>query len=93
METKKCSQCNEIKSLTEFYPTKRYSMGVTGICRKCSQINRSRNYYKNPDKYKKKHKDWREKTPKLSEKRRIRTYIKYLEKKGYKITNETSRIL
>ena len=85
METKKCSNCGEIKSLNQFSKDPRYLQGVIGTCRKCVQAIRSKNYYANPEKYKKKMNDWIHSTPELTEKRRIKAYTKYLIEKGYSV--------
>ena len=87
METKKCSSCGEVLTLDKFNKDSRYEKGVKGQCRKCLQILKSKRYYENPDKYKFKMNEWIAKTPKLTEKRRITAYIKYLTERGYSVVS------
>ena len=85
METKKCSRCGDVKTLKNFAPDSRYQKGVIGTCRKCKQQLKSKRYYDNPEKYKRKMNEWAAKTPHLTEKRRITAYVKYLSERGYTI--------
>jgi hypothetical protein len=85
METKQCSTCKEIKTIDRFIKDSRYKNGFRGQCRECIQKKQKERYYKEWYLYREKDKVWREKTPELTEQRRIRTYIKYLISKGYKI--------
>lgn len=53
METKKCSKCNEVKNISEFWKDKKTKNGLHCYCKQCFKIN----YYKHkerPKKYKKK---------------------------------------
>jgi len=86
METKVCSSCKRELTLDKFHKDSRYSKGVRGQCRACLQELKSKRYYDNPEKYKKKYNDWNNSRPDLRERRRIRSYIKYLEERGYKVS-------
>jgi hypothetical protein len=85
METKKCSRCGEILTLDKFHKDSRYEKGVKGQCRKCLQDLRSKRYYDNPEKYKKKMNEWIKSTPELTEKRLITAYTKYLQDRGFSV--------
>lgn len=85
METKKCSTCGEVLTLDKFSKDPRYEKGVKGQCRKCLQKLQSKRYYDNPEKYKKKMNDWIKSTPKLTEKRLIKAYTKYLQDRGFSV--------
>ncbi len=83
METKKCSQCKKVKELSEFSNDIRYSYGVKGICRRCTQDNVNKKRKENPEKYRKIMNDWIHSRPDLAEKRRITYYINYLKGRGF----------
>lgn len=88
MKTKRCSKCNEIKSMNEFYKNKRNKDGLHRWCKKClkkycknnsEKIKKiSRNYYKkNNEKLKQQSNEYYQVNKERINKRKIKYRKKY----------------
>jgi len=47
---KKCSECNELQNLSEFYKTKKNKDGLFNVCKSCEKIKDRNRYLKNKEK-------------------------------------------
>lgn len=59
IKLKKCSKCEEIKTLDKYYSSKQQKSGYSSCCKKCYSLIRKKRRSKNTDKYKKASLLWR----------------------------------
>ncbi len=94
MSIKRCSKCQEEKTLNDFYPAKKGR--VKTWCKDCEKEYQRNLYKDNPERCRKRARDWREKyADKHNERRRqnrIETYITESARK-YDISKERAREL
>ena len=83
METKICSTCNKKKPIENFHKAKGYIGGRVGQCRDCLNMMNRKRRKENPEKYRKKNKDWIDRNPELVRANRLKSYKNALEKEGY----------
>lgn len=63
LEEKKCSKCEKIQPITEFYPHEQCRDKHTNICKSCEQIRHREYYLKNKAKVALINKNWRINNP------------------------------
>jgi hypothetical protein len=67
METKKCTKCNEIKLVSEFYKNKQGKFGVMSKCKVCQNEITKQRYQYNSESIKQRAKQWRKNNPNYME--------------------------
>jgi hypothetical protein len=89
-ESKECSKCKDVLTLDNFPIHKAYKGGHSCICKKCVyEYNKERR--SNPivrEHMNKNARLWLKNTPEKTEQRRIRTYVHYLQIRGYEIRKD-----
>lgn len=86
MQTKRCTKCGEVKSISEFYKNKIYKDGYFHYCKTCLYKKNKKWVRRNPQRVKDAHKKYRENN---KNKTRERNRINY--RKNYEKENERSK--
>lgn len=84
MELKKCSQCGEVKHISEFPKRKGGENGLRADCKQCQAKIKSKWYQNNKELTKERAKQWKKNNPDKNRKRRLMLYQINKERERYK---------